>query len=232
MHIFKKLNTLFYKHLFIALLIIASSQYATAQNSSDEIHLTQEERSWIAEHPTIIASNNIGFAPYDFVSAGEPVGLSIDYLNLLSSKVGLKVEYVNSGSLSGTIQLGIEQKIDVINTLVQNEDRQKYFTFSDPVASDSVVFYGRVGSKRINNYNDLKDKRVGFIKDHVIPEFFRKNYPDLNYVEFKNNMEVLRALSSDEIDIYPYIVAPIEFHISQNKLQGIEVIGNSFIKEK
>jgi len=228
-----KIFNRYFKLGFIFLIVYWTAiSNLSAQNKINEILLTEDEQVWINKHPKIVASNHTGYAPFDFISAGESVGLSIDYLDLLASKVGLKVEYVNYGSLSGNIQMGIEQKIDVINTLVKNEERQKHFTFSDPVTSDSVVFYGRVGAQRIENYNDLRNKRIGFIKDHTIPETFKQNYPDLNYVEFKNNMEVLRALSANKIDVYPYVTAPIEFHISQNKLQGIEVLGDNFIKEK
>ena len=203
----------------------------SAQSGLAKVPLTVEEQAWIAEHPTITAGNNTAYPPFDFVSAGEPVGLSIDYLNLLTSKVGLNVEYINYGSLSENLKMGMEQKLDVIHTLVENEERQKYFTFSDPFTSDDVVLYGRVGEERIRNINDLKDKKIGFIKGHALLTTYQQQYPDLHYVEFNTNMEVLRALASNEIDVYPYETSPIKFHISQNNLQGIEIVGDDFIME-
>lgn len=226
-----KLSILLFKHMIAALLIAITIGNVAAQSNSEEISLTEEERSWIAEHPKITASNNISFAPYDFVSAGEPAGLSIDYLNLLTAKVGLKVEYVNFGSFYETLKMAMEQKIDVIHTLSKNDERQEHFNFSTPYFIDQIALYGRVGSEKIDNIKDLKDKRIGLVKGQYISSSYQKHYPDLNYVEFNNNREGLRALISNKIDVYPYDIMPVEYAISQNDMHGIEIIGDEFIIE-
>ena len=144
------------KTIFKAMfLILIATTASFSQSSTNTLLLTEEERSWIAEHPTITASNNIGFAPFDFVSAGEPVGLSIDYLNLLASNVGLKVEYVNYGSWSENLKMGMEQKLDIIHSLSKTEERQEYFSFSAPYIINEIVLWGRVGSVKINDINDV-----------------------------------------------------------------------------
>ncbi|MBT5072639.1 MAG: transporter substrate-binding domain-containing protein [Kordiimonadaceae bacterium] len=231
MYSINKLSILLLKHLFAVLLIAMTPLNVAAQSISEEISLTEEEQSWIAEHPTISAGNITAYAPFDFVSAGEPVGLSIDYLNLLASKVGLKIEYVNYGSVFENLKMGMAQKIDVLNTLSKTEERQEYFTFSAPYIMDGIVLWGRVGSTRINNINDLRDKRIGGIKGHFISTSYQKQYPDLNFVEFATNKEVLNALTSNEIDVYPSETLTTEFSISQNNIQGIEVIGTEFVIE-
>ena len=226
-----KQSILFLKSLIVALLIIVATDTVAAQNNSEEITLTEKERSWIVDHPTITAGSNIGYAPFDFVSAGEPVGLSIDYLNLLTSKVGLKVDYVNYGSWSENLKMAMDQKIDVLHSLSKTEGRQVYFTFSDAYIKDAIVLWGRAGSEKINNITDLNDKRIGIIKGHFIAASYQKIYPDLKYVTFNNNMEILRALASHEIDVYPNETMAIEFAITQNNIQGIEILGNEFIIE-
>lgn len=226
-----KLKVVMLSCLIAALNIVPGTSAEAAQYTPVEILLTAKERAWIANHPTITVSNNTAYPPFDFVSAGEPIGLSIDYVSLLAAKVGLKVDYVNYGSLSENLKMGMEQKIDVVHTIVKNEERQKHFTFSDSFISDEIVLYGRVGSERVNTANDLKGKRIGVIKGHAIFASYKQHFPDLDYVVFNTIMEALRALISHEIDIYPYETTPIEFHISQNKLQGIEIVGNEFVIE-
>lgn len=224
-------NTVYLKFLITALLIAGAPVNVSAQSNSEEISLTEQERAWIEEHPTITTSSNTGYAPLDFISAGGPAGLSIDYLNLLTSKVGLKVEYVNYGSWSENLKMGMEQKIDVIHSVSKTKDRQEYFTFSEPYFIDDIVLYGRVGSERINNINDLRDKRIGVIKDNLIFASYRQHFPDLNYVEIINNREALRALTSNEIDVYPSENQSSEFLVTQNNMQGLGIIGDEFIIE-
>ncbi|MDG1708911.1 MAG: hypothetical protein P8H03_09125 [Emcibacteraceae bacterium] len=63
----------------VAVLLLATSGQVAAQSNLEGIPLTEEELVWIFENPIITASNNVAFAPYDFISAGEPSGLSIVY---------------------------------------------------------------------------------------------------------------------------------------------------------
>lgn len=229
MHFINILNIFYLKYLIPTLLVLLTSLNVAAQINSEEIFLTEEELSWIADHSIITAVSNTSFAPFDFVSAGEPVGLSIDYLNLLTSKVGLKVEYVNYGGFYENITMGMEGKIDVIHTLSKTEERQKYFTFSDPYIIDTLALYGRSGSGKINTITDLTNKRIGVIKGHFISISYMSKYPNFNYVEFNNNRDALRALIANEIDVFPYETMTTEFAINQTNIQGIEIIGNDFI---
>ena len=65
-----------------------------AQSPTNQIFFNEEEQEWISENPTVKASSSTLYAPFDFERTGLPAGLSIDYLNLVAQKVGLKIEYV------------------------------------------------------------------------------------------------------------------------------------------
>tara|TARA_R110002096_G_scaffold283328_1_gene477376 strand:- start:444 stop:3986 length:3543 start_codon:yes stop_codon:yes gene_type:complete len=211
--------------LNINLLILCSSIDASAQDNVVNDFLTAEEQVWIAQHSVVTASSNTSYAPIDFMSAGHPVGLSIDYVKLLVSKVGLKVEFVNYGTWSKMLEMAKAEELDIVHTLSENEEWAEYFNFSDSYIKIPVALYGQVGSQRINSIKDLENKRIGVIKNHFVTVAYRKKHPNLKYVEFNSNTQVLRALSSGEIDIYPGDIAAIKFNIDQNNIQRLEIIG-------
>tara|TARA_R110002096_G_scaffold436071_1_gene666827 strand:- start:1269 stop:3707 length:2439 start_codon:yes stop_codon:yes gene_type:complete len=227
---FFEIKNSFSIQLFISMVCMVIN--ASAQDIPNKVSLTEEEQNWIAQHPTITAVNNTAYAPYDFISAGESAGLSIDYLNLLASKVGLKVKYENYGTWSENLKMGIEQKINILPALSETEERKRYFNFSAPYIIDRLVFWGRVGSEKVNDIKDLKDKKIGLIEGDAIFTSYQKHYPDLNYVEFNTSMEALRALTLNEIDIFPHENIPIRFSITQNNIQNIEIIGDGFVIEE
>ncbi|MCB0473425.1 MAG: transporter substrate-binding domain-containing protein, partial [Flavobacteriaceae bacterium] len=197
----------------------------------DTSSLSIIEKEWIAEHPVVTASNNTGYAPIDFVSAGVPAGLSIDYLNLIASKVGLKIDYINFGSWSSMLENAKKQEVDIIQTLSKTEEREKYFNFSDPYFKVPIAIYGRSGSARINGIDDLNGKNIGIIKNHIVGAGYQQKYPDLNYITYSNNRQVLMALSSGEIDIYPGDVTAINFTLSQDSVKGIEIVGEDHVMD-
>ena len=107
MYIINKLSILLLKNLIAALMIVAAiTRTVAAQSNSEGISLTVEERSWIAEHQVLKATNEMDWAPIDFVRSGEPAGFSIDYLNLVASKVGLSIEYINGHTVRHQGKLG------------------------------------------------------------------------------------------------------------------------------
>ena len=58
------------------------------------LNLTSQERSWLNDHPVIRVHNEQDWPPFNFFEFGEPKGLSIDYMNLLAQRLGIRVEYV------------------------------------------------------------------------------------------------------------------------------------------
>ena len=61
----------------------------------DTIELTTEERAWIKAHPELSVGNEMDWPPFDFVENGEPKGYSIDLINLIGDKTGLKFKFIN-----------------------------------------------------------------------------------------------------------------------------------------
>lgn len=222
---------------FICALLIMSVQIiivfnpAFSQENNPEIKLTEIERNWILENPVVKASNNTGYPPIDFISAGEPAGFSIDYLNLLADKVGLEIEYVNYGNWTTTVQKAIDQEIDIIQTLSRSEEREKTFNFTSAYINIPIVFYGRTGASKISDVRDLEGRKIGMIKGHIVYETYKEKYPNLNYREYVNNNEVLSALTAGEIDVYPGDATTVDFTVTQRSITGLEALGNDFIME-
>lgn len=216
-----------YAMLIIHVFILFGPAYS--QENNPKIILTDEEKTWILQHPVVKASNNTGYPPIDFVSAGEPAGFSIDYLNLLAGKVGLKIQYVNYGNWATMVQKAMDQEIDIIQTLTKSEAREKHFNFSSSYINIPIVLYGRTGAAKISDIKDFEGKKIGFIKGHIVSETYKKKYPDLNFIEYVNNNAVLRALSAGEVDVYPGDATTVNFSISQRNITGLEALGNDFI---
>lgn len=214
--------------LAVILLTIASSP---AQNSTNSVLLTEEEQDWIAEHPVVRASSNIALPPFDFISAGEPAGISVDYVKLLGAKVGLNVEFISSDSWAKSIDRAKNKEVDIMHTVSISAERSEYLNFTEPYFNTSIVNFGRIGSPKINSIKDLENKNIGIIRGHIVGLTYQEKYPDFNFSEFNTHTEVLRALSSGEIDVYTGGTEAIEFSISQNNIPDLEIIGDDYVMQ-
>ena len=204
---------------------------ATAQNIENNASFTEEELTWIAEHPVLKATNEMDWAPIDFVRSGEPAGFSIDYLNLIASKAGFNIEYVNGYTWTELVSLLKNKEIDIAHSLAINSDREEYLNFTDAYINLPMVYYGRNGSQPIKTIDDLKNLKIGAVKDWTSTDAYRVLYPNLNIIEYETLQDALEGLSKGETDTVSTILPSAEYIIPRNFITGIEVIGDGFLKE-
>ena len=222
--IYAAITTFVIASFFILILSINTS----AQTSSDTIQLTQEQRNWIIANPVVTATNNEDLVPLDFVRNGQAMGFAINYLNLVASKVGLEIDYKNDNwdNLIGKMK---RQEIDITHSLLQNSERDQFLNFTEPYLDIPVVNFGRKGAPRINSIDDLKGKKIGVIQGWAITDFYRKNHPDFILVEYPAIGDALFGLSNSKVDVVTGSLLTLEYLISQNFLNNIEVIGDNHI---
>jgi len=216
--------------LMLVLLCLINAN-SMAQDIDPKVELTPEEIAWIKEHPVITSTNEMEWAPLDFVDNGEAIGFSIDYLNLVSLKVGLKIEYVN-GYVWDVLLAKLEAKeIDMAQSIIKTPDREVYLNFTDPYLNLPMVYFGREGADRINSTEDLKGKRIGVVIESISDRIYTEDYSHLNIIKFDSTVEALKALSAGAIDIHADILPVSRYMIRTNLLPGIEVVGDKFFPE-
>ncbi|MCB2092050.1 MAG: transporter substrate-binding domain-containing protein [Alphaproteobacteria bacterium] len=215
--------------LFVFFLIFQSD--ALAQPSGNEVNLTDEEKLWIEQHPVIRSTNEMEWAPLDFVRDGKALGFSIDYLNLVAEKVGLKIVYVNGLLWSELLGKLRNKEIDMAQSIIQSPEREEYLNFTVPYLDLPMVYFGRRGSKHISSFYDLQNKRIGVVIDSIPERVYKENFPDLNLVEFDSTLKALKALSAGTIDVHADILPASQYMIRTSLLPDIEVIGDKFFPE-
>ncbi|MBL4603901.1 MAG: transporter substrate-binding domain-containing protein [Emcibacteraceae bacterium] len=208
-------------------LFLTIQQNVSAQNSI----LTPEEQAWVADHPVIKSTNELSWAPLDFVRNGVPLGYSVDYLNLVAKNVGIEIEYVNGFTWDILLDKLKNKEIDIAQSIIQSPDRDEYLIFTKPYLNLPMVYFGREGSDRITRIEDLKDKRIGVVKGAIPAFVYKNNYPELNLIEFDTTFPALKALSAGSIDVHADILSVSRYIIRTNMLPGIELIGDKFYPE-
>ncbi|MBT6032457.1 MAG: transporter substrate-binding domain-containing protein [Kordiimonadaceae bacterium] len=219
--------------LFMQIILLNSSfaQNATSSSDPDNYILTAEQQIWISEHPTLRVTNQMAWAPFDFVLGGEPSGYSIDYINLIADKLGFKIEYVN-GYIWDELSTQLNDKnIDVTHSIIQSLERDKFLNFTKPYIELPVGYYGRTGSDKIEKIEDLAGKKIGVVKGWAHAEIYKREYPHFTLVEQENIKEALISVSAGTIDVVSVTLPIANYLISKNFIPGLEVLGREKLPE-
>ncbi len=101
------------------------------------------------------------FAPFDYIDAGQHVGLNVDLFDELGKELGVKIEWVTlpwDGVLPG-LEAG---KFDIVaGPATITKARMEHYVFSAPIAEATVALMKRASDKTIMKPEDIAGKAVG-----------------------------------------------------------------------
>ncbi len=157
------------------------------------IDLNAEEKEFLAKTTTITASNELNWPPFDFAMRGSPRGYSIDLLNLLAGKIGLKVKYVNGFDWDTLVKLFQKGELDLLHSLFDSPERQKMGIFTPEYLRMPQIAVTKKGVT-VKSLAELKGKKVAIPKGWATAKFLKKNYPDIRLHYVKTSLDALKAV--------------------------------------
>lgn len=194
------------------------------------LSLSKEESEWIKENPLIRVSSESNWPPFDFTQDGIPMGLGVDFTNLIAAKAGLKVEYAQ-GSWEDMVRLFKEGKIDVVHSVYKTPDRERYALFTSPYYTSYNAMAVRKNSD-IRTLNDLRGRRVAIIKEYGSSEVLLRTFPDIIPVPVENLYEGLKAVSFGDADAVIESVGSMSYIVMEQTLTNLRMSAVSLGEEE
>ncbi|MGL1862666.1 MAG: transporter substrate-binding domain-containing protein [Pseudodesulfovibrio sp.] len=198
--------------------------YLEAQDKTSLIELTEEEKKWIAAHPSIKVHNEMDWPPFNFNENGEPSGLSIDYMNLIADRIGIKVDYLSGPTWNGFLGMLKNKEIDVMLNIVKTPERDKYILFTQPYLTNPNVIVSKA-TNRYDSIASLDQKTVAVPKGFFYEELLKKRHPNIKRITTKNLLESLKAVLFGKADAAFGEQAVIEYLIEHHMLEGLTMSG-------
>ncbi|QKQ26684.1 transporter substrate-binding domain-containing protein [Candidatus Reidiella endopervernicosa] len=171
-----------------------------AELTESRVALTEEERAWLETHPVIRVHNEQNWAPFNFIEKGRPKGYSIDYMNLLASKLGIEVEYLSGPSWDDFLSMMKRNELDVMLNIVDTEDRRDYINFTDSYLRSLTGIYVRQDEPLITSLEALEGNTVALPSGFFEQELIERYYPNIKMHLVKDNLLALQAVMLGEAD--------------------------------
>ena len=197
----------------------------------DALKLTAEERAWIKANPELRVGNEMDWPPFDFAENGEPKGYSIDLINLIGEKAGLKFEFINGYTWSELLEKFKAGAIDIMPAIYVDEQRKSYSVFTGSYFSQPSVIVVQKDRSDIEKLSDLSGKKLAVIEGYSITKAIEKSHPDIHRVPMKGVVEAIKAVSLGQVDAFIDSVGAISTTIEKNFIPNIKIIGDASLKE-
>ncbi|MCD6191679.1 MAG: transporter substrate-binding domain-containing protein, partial [Sulfurimonas sp.] len=189
-------------YYFTLFILLSVNLFADVNSKSTNFFnsiLTQEEREYLRTNPILKVHNSLDSAPYNFIKDGKPAGYSIDYIQLLASKINLKIEFIRGYTWEEFLQLLKENKIDVVLNIIKTKEREKDFLFTASYFSIvNTVFTNK--NTTYNNLNDFNGKIFSVVKSFSEKKILEEFYPNIHLLMVEDNNEAFKQLSFNKVD--------------------------------
>ena len=166
----------------------------------NKVNLSKEELKYLKDNPTIKVHNESDWAPYNYNIDGEPYGFSIDYMNLVASKININIEYINGFTWNEFLEKIKKEQIDVMLNIVKTKQREKYLNFTKSYTKAIDAIFTKKTNNNIKTLKDLNGKKLAVIKGFYEENILKKYYPDINLIFVNNSLESLKAVAFGKAD--------------------------------
>jgi len=197
-----------------------------AKNSGDlTLQLTPAELEWLAQHPVIKVMNEPDYAPYDFRRDGKPVGYSIDYVELIAKKLGIKVEFVQA-DFAQLIQKAKNREIDLLHSIFNYpQERHHFLNFTKGYKQSVNAVVTRRGEEIPGGVKALAEAggSIAAVPDDAAYKLIQEYYPDIELVGVANYEECLKAVAFGKADATLMELPVASFLIQQSLINNLSI---------
>jgi len=201
---------------------IYNKWFKTVSNEKT-LRFTKQEAAWITNNPVINIAGDINFPPIDFVNIeGEHMGISHDFLELIASKVGLKLNF-NVSNWHQAIESTKQQKNDLLPVIYQTEERDKHFIFSNEYFRSNDSFFAKSTLDTTNNPL-FKRLKLAMIAEHAAEPILKATYPELNIITTSDITDAVELLLAGKVDLIFDSVDTVNYLLRSNGILNIKAI--------
>ncbi len=197
-------------------------------NVAPELSFTANEKAWLEAHSVILAAIDPKWAPIEHLDeAGAYTGMTVDYLELIEKKVGIKIEIVPSQNWSHALEKAKNREVFILPAAVRTPERDQYMNFTEPYLDLPAVIIVNDDIEETLSMADLRDKKVAVVKDYGTHNFLKHGFPYLDLHLVSDVETGLYDVSYNKVDALIANIAVASWGIEKNAIPNLRIAGES-----
>jgi len=162
--------------------------------------------------------------PFEKVADGKHIGISSDYMNLVSKVIGKEIVLVKTKTWAESLDFAKERKCDILSLVMATPERRKYYDFTKPYLKVPLVVVSRNKELFIDDVTQI-NKKLGIVKNYAYGELLRKKYPDMKIIDVENVKDGLDKVNKDELYGFIGTLASTGYEIQKNYIGYLKIVG-------
>ncbi|WP_273977539.1 ATP-binding protein [Vibrio parahaemolyticus] len=181
--------------LLMFLFFQAGISFATPDLNKEKrplFELNSEEKRWIELNPIVTYAFPSSW-PVDFTQNNEHVGLSRDYLDVISELTGITFIAISSDNTDS-------QQVDLISAashrLTETDDR---WLLTVPYINVTSAIVSQRNTPTIYSIQQLYGHKVGILENSFYERLISERHPKITLVRYENALKAIEAVNKREV---------------------------------
>ena len=192
------------------------------------LDLSQEERTWLAEHRQLRLGIGTSWPPFEFRDEHDQYrGLAADYVRLIEQRLGIRLLPVEPRNWSEVLPQARRGELDLLPGIMSTQERRAYLRFTRPYLDFPIIILARQGGPQPRPLQELYGLKVAVVQDYAPHELLRSRHPDLSLLPLPNVGAALQALATSQVDAFVSDLASSVWSLRQFRLDGLHVSGET-----
>lgn len=184
---------------------------------------TDEEQQQLQAFSELTIGVDPNWPPFEFRDEhGELRGLSAEYNELISERLGIPFKPVFYPSWSDTWEAFKRGEIDMISGVNPTQKHEVYTLYSTPYMIHPYMILVHDDTRFVNSMDDLAGKRVAVGAGFAIEDILN-NQSELQLRSYPTTQAALIALSAREVDAYIGLLGPSSWILEQYGIRNVKV---------
>ncbi|MEX0605100.1 MAG: transporter substrate-binding domain-containing protein [Marinobacter sp.] len=187
------------------------------------IQLTGAELDWLKRNPDLKVAFRTDWPPFEFRQDDELRGLVPDLVSRLEAQLGTTFDHQTMENWHMAEAALRDGEIDILPALPRTPRREGEFLFSRPYLSVPIALVIRDDGRFIGDLRELREERVGAVRQQASHEYLLINHPELNLYPVNSMQEGLLALSNGELDVMLTHIPGVSYTVARLGLSNLRI---------
>jgi len=137
--------------------------------------------------------------PFESIKNGQHIGITADIIELFKKQLPIPINLIKTENWQASLLKAKQRKCDILSLAAVTPSRSEYMGFTTPYLDLPVVMATKSNTAFINKITDIKNQKLGIVKDYAMAEILRKKIPDINIVDVDSITDGLERVGSGEL---------------------------------
>jgi len=202
-------------------------KFIVKEDKKYTLSFTKEEKEYLKNKKELSICVRKEYLPYEGFKDGEFIGISGDFLKLISAKLSLPLKITTTQNKAENFKMFSSAQFDIKPFFFFPKMTKKHIPYlaTQPYLKDTIALVTRIEEPFMHDLNTLADKNIVVVKGFKrFIDYIKTKHPNIKLIEVKNMDIAMQLVSDGEAFGYTGSSLTLSHYIQQKYSSKLKIV--------